>query len=242
MKSNFEISLKHVLKHEGGYVDHPRDPGGSTNLGVTIKTLSRWLKRPASKAEVRALTVEKVTPIYRAWYWDEVRADTLPSGVDVSVFDAAVNSGPSRAQRWLDAALRSSAIDTIKAYAKRRLSFLQALRTWQTFGRGWSRRVAEVEAFSLRLALGPIAKAELPREAAKAKATANKQTAAGAATGAAAPPAIAHAPPGPVLTDSGSTEIYVLFALVAIAAAYLFWRAYINRQRAAALNAVAADV
>jgi lysozyme family protein len=250
MKSNFEISLKHVLKHEGGYVDHPRDPGGATNLGVTIKTLSRWLKRPASKAEVRALTVEKVMPIYRAWYWDEVRADTLPSGVDVSVFDAAVNSGPARAERWLDEAntvpgdvyMRFTAIDTIKAYAKRRLSFLQALRTWQTFGRGWSRRVAEVEAFSLRLALGPIAKAELPREAAKAKATANKQTAAGAATGAAAPPAIAHSPPGPVLTDSGSTEIYVLFALVAIAAAYLFWRSYINRQRAAALNAEAADV
>jgi lysozyme family protein len=240
MKSNFEISLKHVLKHEGGYIDHPRDPGGATNLGVTIKTLSRWLKRPASKAEVRALTVDKVTPIYRAWYWDEVRADTLPLGVDVSVFDAAVNSSPARAERWLDAALRSSAIDTIKAYARRRLSFLQALRTWQTFGRGWSRRVAEVEAFSLRLALGPIAKAELPREAAKAKATANKQTAAGAATGAAAPPAIAHAPPS--LTDSGSTEIYVLFALVAIAAAYLFWRSYINRQRAAALNAEAADV
>jgi lysozyme family protein len=242
MKSNFEISLKHVLKHEGGYVDHPRDPGGATNLGVTIKTLSRWLKRPASKAEVRALTVGSVTPIYRAWYWDEVKADMLPLGVDVSVFDAAVNSSPVRAKRWLDAALRSSAVDTIKAYAKRRLSFLQALRTWQTFGRGWSRRVAEVEAFSLRLALGPIAKAELPREAAKAKATANKQTAAGAATGAAAPPAIAHAPPGPVLTDSGSTEIYVLFALVAIAAAYLFWRSYINRQRAAALNAEAADV
>jgi lysozyme family protein len=241
MNANFDISLKELLKHEGGYVDHPKDPGGATNLGVTIGTLSGWLGRRATKDEVRALTVQKVAPIYRENYWEESGANALPSGVDFSVFDAAVNSGPKRAKRWLSAALRANAVDTIKAYARTRLGFLQRLGHWKTFRRGWSSRVAGVEAFSLRLALGGIAKAELPREAAKAKATANKQAAV-AGSGVIAVPAAPMAPPAPVITETGNVELTVLVGVVVLCAAFLFWRASINRQRAAAMLSEAGNV
>src|SRR5687767_1827204 len=93
---NFDASLKFVLQFEGGFVDHPKDPGGATNLGVTIHTLSAVLGRPATKAEVKALTPKTVAPIYRQRYWDKVRGDDLPLGVDLAVFDFGVHSGPKR--------------------------------------------------------------------------------------------------------------------------------------------------
>ena len=95
--SNFEASLAAVLKHEGGYADHPSDPGGATNLGVTRATLTRWRGRPVSKAEIRALTRAEAAKIYRALYWDEIAGDVLPAGLDFAVFDYCVNSGPGRA-------------------------------------------------------------------------------------------------------------------------------------------------
>lgn len=163
--NNFARALKAVLAHEGGYVDHPKDPGGATNLGVTIGTLSAWLGRKASKGEVKALTVEAVKPIYRANYWDAIRGDDLPSGVDYAVFDFAVNSGPARAAIYLqnivgtapDGKIGPITVKAVAAYVSRfgaaqlvnelcsqRLAFLQRLSTWPTFGKGWGRRVAEV--------------------------------------------------------------------------------------------------
>jgi lysozyme family protein len=94
-----------VLNHEGGYVDHPKDPVGATNLGVTIGTLSGWLGRKATKAEVKALTVKDVAPIYRHNYWDKVRGKDLPAGLDYAVFDFAVNSGPFKAASSLQTIL-----------------------------------------------------------------------------------------------------------------------------------------
>jgi lysozyme family protein len=170
MTDRFPRALELVLVHEGGYVDHPRDPGGATNLGVTIGTLSGWLGRPATKAEVRALTVDAVAPIYRKNYWDAVRADDLPAGVDYCVFDFGVNSGPRRAimalQRavgvaddgrigpiTLAAAKRKSPEDIITRICSDRLSFMRRLSTWPTFGRGWQRRVEGVEREAIRMAL-----------------------------------------------------------------------------------------
>ena len=95
MNRNFERALSLVLEHEGGYVDHPRDPGGATNLGITLDTLSSWLGRVATKADVLALKVSDVGPIYRRRYWDTIEGDELPDGLDYAVFDFAVNSGPS---------------------------------------------------------------------------------------------------------------------------------------------------
>lgn len=162
MKENFLPAMEHMLKSEGGYVNHPSDPGGRTNLGVTQRVWEEWLGRPVSEKEMRALTPAIVAPMYKRRYWDKVSADSLLSGVDYVVFDAAVNSGPGRASKWLQTVVGAAADgaigpNTLKAvagypadkliedYQALRLSFLKSLPTWDTFGRGWDRRVAEVK-------------------------------------------------------------------------------------------------
>ena len=162
MNTNFEKSLAELLKHEGGFVNHPSDPGGATNLGVTQAVWEDWIDRAVSEENMKALTPAKVAPLYRELYWDRVKGDKLPSGVDYCVFDAAVNSGASRAAKWLQttvAAVPDGAIgeQTLKLvlltnpqmlidkYSANRLAFLQRLETWPTFGKGWERRVREVQ-------------------------------------------------------------------------------------------------
>ena len=160
MKDNFAEALEHVLKHEGGYVNHPADPGGMTNLGVTKRVWEEWVGHEVDEKTMRELTPAVVGPMYRAKYWDKVKGDDLPDGVDYVVFDAAVNSGPSRAAKWLQAcvgvepdggigpktlaAVAAFKGDLVDDYSKRRLSFLMDLPHWPTFSKGWSRRVAEV--------------------------------------------------------------------------------------------------
>ena len=96
MKENFEQSLKMLLHHEGGYVWHPEDPGGETNLGVTRAVYEQWVGRQVMDGEMKALTVEDVAPIYKTNYWDRIRGDDLPSGLDFAAFDWGVNSGTGR--------------------------------------------------------------------------------------------------------------------------------------------------
>ena len=153
--SNFEPSFKAMIRHEGGYVDHPADPGGATNLGVTIGTLSAWLGRKAEKSEVKALTVETVKPIYRKNYWNTIGGDGLPIGLDYCLFDVSVNSGPGKARQFRAATAGKFAkvTDEIKAVCARRRAFFQSLKTFKTFGKGWMRRVAEVEALAIKMAL-----------------------------------------------------------------------------------------
>ncbi|WP_288587442.1 glycoside hydrolase family 108 protein [uncultured Methylobacterium sp.] len=170
----FERALPLVLKHEGGWSDDPQDPGGATNLGVTIGTLSLWLGRPATKAEVKALTVATVAPIYRRNYWDAVQADALPPGLGYALFDFAVNSGKKRAVIGLQRALKVAddgklgpltlaavathkPADLIDALCDGRLAFLRALSTWPRFGKGWARRVEEVRKVALAMAAEPTA-------------------------------------------------------------------------------------
>ncbi len=171
MRENFDACLAHLLKHEGGFVNHPSDPGGVTNLGVTQEVWEDWIDRTVSEENMKALTPAKVAPLYREMYWDRVKADKLPSGVDYLVFDAAVNSGASRAAKWLQttvAAVADGAIgeQTLKLvlltnpqmlidkYSANRLAFLQRLSTWPTFGKGWERRVEEVRATALKMCVG----------------------------------------------------------------------------------------
>jgi lysozyme family protein len=166
--TNFEASLALVLKHEGGFVDHPADPGGATNLGITRATLARARGRPVSVDEVRSLSRAEAAAIYRRHYWDAVRGDDLPPGLDHAVFDCAVNSGPGRAIRLLQHAVgvaqdgrigpatlaalgRGDVATTIRALGRARLGFLQALPTSAVFGRGWRARVAEVEREALAM-------------------------------------------------------------------------------------------
>jgi lysozyme family protein len=171
MNTNFEKSLAELLKHEGGFVNHPSDPGGATNLGVTQAVWEDWIDRTVSEENMKALTPAKVAPLYKELYWDRIKGDKLPSGVDYCVFDAAVNSGVSRASKWLQTtvgAVADGAIgeQTLKQvlltnpqmlidkYSANRLSFLQRLSTWPTFGKGWERRVEEVRATALKMCGG----------------------------------------------------------------------------------------
>lgn len=169
----FDEAFKHLLKHEGGFTSDSRDPGNaggtSTNLGVTQMVWESWIGRKSNEKEMRALTPEKVAPLYKKKYWDIVKGDDLPSGVDYCVFDAAVNSGPGRAAKWLQEAVGAfpdgaigpktlaavnamNPIDVINAMCDTRQSFLEELVTFRIFGRGWTRRVSEVRQTALGLA------------------------------------------------------------------------------------------
>lgn len=166
MKQNFDNSLKMLLKHEGGYVNHPRDPGGMTNLGVTKRVYEAWIGREVDEAAMRALTPDDVAPIYRANYWDAVWGDHLPSGVDFSVFDWAVNSGPARAikalqrivgsvsdgvmgPKTMQAVMDMDAEKIIDMMHGERQRFYERLDTFDTFGRGWTRRNNETRQAAL---------------------------------------------------------------------------------------------
>ena len=168
MFSNFDKSLAAVLVHEGGFVNNPKDPGGMTNLGCTKTTWEEHCGHPVDEKTMRGLTPQDVGPLYRQKYWNKVCADDLPAGVDYVVFDAAINSGPGRAVKWLqacvgvevDGSLGPKSLAAIRAfdpkhlisdYSKRRLSFLMDLPTWDTFGKGWARRVNEVESVGLTM-------------------------------------------------------------------------------------------
>ena len=168
MNKNFDKALAAVLVHEGGYVNNPKDPGGETNLGCTKAVWEEHCGHPVDTKTMKALTPVDVGPLYKNKYWDKIMGDDLPSGVDYVVFDAAINSGAGRAAKWLQAcvgvepdggigpktlaAIRAfNSEQLIKDYSKRRLSFLSDLSTWETFGRGWARRVNEVEAVGLKL-------------------------------------------------------------------------------------------
>jgi len=167
--SSFKTALPIVLKHEGGFVLHPRDPGGATNFGITIQTLSRARGQPASMDDIRKLTSAEASAIYRRFYWDVLRADELPRGLDLALFDFAVNSGPPRAVAMLQrvlgveadglvgpitlaAARQADAADVIRSLTRRRLGFLSRLAIWPIFGRGRRRRVLDVEREAILLA------------------------------------------------------------------------------------------
>lgn len=161
---NYTKCFAHMIKSEGGYVDHPKDPGGATNYGITIGTLSKKLGRPATKDEVKNISMKLVREIYRESYWDTVKGNNLPDGFDLVAFDGGVNSGPSRGVRWLQVGLGvkadgvigpktlsatenvSDGVAVIKKACASRLSFLKSLRHWGSFKTGWTRRVAAVEA------------------------------------------------------------------------------------------------
>lgn len=152
-----------LFASEGGYVDHPADPGGATNHGITHKTLARW--RGVSpwtalpKSEVKNLSLAEAGQIMKANYWDVIQGDKLPAGLDYAVFDYAVNSGPGRAVKDLQRVLGGIKVDglvgveTLNAIegrdvveliddlCQRRYAFVRSLKTFPTFGKGWTRRI-----------------------------------------------------------------------------------------------------
>ena len=156
---NAHRAIPLILKHEGGYVNHPKDPGGATNKGVTQATYDNWRARSGlAKQSVRKITDAEVAEIYRVQYWDKIGGDDLPAGVDYAVFDFAVNSGPARAARYLQKCVGAARdglvgnetiskaaeldeVDLIADLCRERLKFVRGLKTYKTFGRGWERRI-----------------------------------------------------------------------------------------------------
>lgn len=166
---NFAEALKLVLKHEGGWSDHPSDPGGATMKGVTLANFRRFVKPNATKADLRKITDAQAAVCYRRHYWDAVLGAELPSGLDYAVFDFAVNSGPYRAATYLqrivgakqDGKIGPATIKAVRAWkadylaaqlCDARLAFCKGLRTWPVFGKGWGRRIADVRAKSIQMA------------------------------------------------------------------------------------------
>jgi murein L,D-transpeptidase YcbB/YkuD len=152
---NFDTAFTILMKHEGGYSNHADDTGGATMWGVTEAVA----RANGYTGEMRKLPQEFARKVYRAAYWDAVRADELPEAVRYSVFDAAVNSGVKRAVRWLQeavgtnadgvigpktlAAVRQQVPDALNAkYNGVRLQFMTDLSNWSSFGKGWARRIA----------------------------------------------------------------------------------------------------
>jgi lysozyme family protein len=193
-----------VLRHEGGFVNHPRDPGGATNMGITLRTLREWRGDDSLTAEdLRQLTEAEAREIYLARYWNPVRGDDLPPGIDLAVFDWAVLGGVPRAARDLQtvlgvtvdgaigrqtlaAAREADAEEVIRALCRRRLAYLRTRPHWDAFGVGWSNRVRAIEQAALARARRPALTAS------EAQQTTTVQTATGVA--AAVAPAAAALP------------------------------------------------
>ena len=168
MNCSFETSLKSILKHEGGFVNHPKDPGGMTNLGCTKAVYEAHMGHFVTEEVMKALLPSDVAPIYKKNYWDRIVGDMLPVGLDYAVFDAAINSGSSRASKWLQQVIGTTidgsigpktlkilnACDvahTITKFNNIRLEFLESLPTWETFGKGWERRVMDVQSKATKM-------------------------------------------------------------------------------------------
>ena len=164
---NWEKCLETILHHEGGYVNHPKDPGGETNLGVTKRVYEEW----GGTKEMKDLEVADVEPIYKKNYWDRIRGDDLPSGLDWAAMDWGVNSGTGRPakviQRFVsakqDGAIGPQTLrliaendpgDMIQYLYEQRQKFYERLKTFETFGRGWTRRNQETLKAALEMAHG----------------------------------------------------------------------------------------
>jgi len=166
MKENFDAAFAQVMKSEGGYVWDKDDAGGETNLGVTIGAWGAYLGRAIQPGEMKALTQETVKPFYKAMYWDKVKGDDLPAGVDYAVFDFAVNAGVGRAAKFLqrsvgavdDGMIGSGTLALVKkttpgklleSFTEQKEAFYNTLAnknpTQQKFLKGWMNRVASVQ-------------------------------------------------------------------------------------------------
>jgi lysozyme family protein len=170
MKANFEKSFALVIASEGGYTDDPRDPGnklpdgrkGCTIWGCTQATWEAFVGHPVSNADMRNLKQKDVAPLYRLHYWDAVRGDELPAGVDYAAFDFAINAGPARCRKELQEALGVQADGVfgpatmaaigaangpalVKSFSAAKERFYRSLPAFATYGKGWLNRIKHVE-------------------------------------------------------------------------------------------------
>jgi lysozyme family protein len=185
MKADQAECIERVLVSEGGYSNHPADPGGPTNWGITLADARRYWKPGATAADVRAMPKAVAVSIYQGKYWDALNCDALAAGLDYSVFDYGVNSGIARAGKVLRRIVGITDADwqvtetVLAAIAKRdpkviiaalddeRMTFLRSLKTWPVFGAGWGARVSAVKAASLNMAANAPRAPSSPQQGAK---------------------------------------------------------------------------
>jgi len=163
MRYNFDKCFEYLMDHEGGYVNNKNDPGGETNLGVTKRVYQDYcIKHGLDVKDMKELTEDDVKPIYLENYWQVINADALSSGLDWSVFDFAVNSGPGRAAKFIQNIVdavpdgdigpmtlagiaANDPAKLINQMYERRQKFYEKLKTFEHFGKGWSRRNLETK-------------------------------------------------------------------------------------------------
>jgi lysozyme family protein len=248
-RSSYDESLRRLLAHEGGYNNHPSDPGGPTNFGITIHDYRRYVKPGATAADVRSMRLDEAKRIYRETYWNALRCDDLPAGLDYAVFDYGVNSGIGRSgkvlrrvvglpadthavtRQVLDAVARRDPRTLIAAICDERLRFLMSLKTWPVFGKGWGRRVREVRAAALAMASGsPVARGDTNECApGKGKVLVNgaAQTATAGGACAAGTAAAAHS------NDLWIAVAILVLTIVLAIGGWLFWRWWQRRRQEA---------
>ena len=165
---NYDKCLETILHHEGGYVNHPEDPGGETNMGVTKRVYEDF----GGTKDMKDLGFDDVAPIYKQNYWDRVKGDKLPTGLDLCVFDFGVNAGTGRSAKYLQALVGTTvdggigpntllSVDNyveevgieeaIRGFQQKRQDFYESLDTFKTFGRGWTRRVDETTELAISM-------------------------------------------------------------------------------------------
>ena len=169
MNRNWDKAFDLVIVNEGGYVDNSQDPGGATNWGCTKAVWEKYVGHEVTKDDIKALTKEDVKPLYKRNYWDAIHGDAIPSGLDYCIFDCAINSGVGRAAKFIQeivgvsadgaignntvtAITKINSITLINEFSDKRQAFLESLKTFPTFGKGWTKRVQEVRTKSLEMA------------------------------------------------------------------------------------------
>lgn len=246
-RERFDAAHPVTAKWEGGEVNHKDDPGGHTNLGVTQAVYTSWLKRRGLKDKsVKYITKGEAVQIYYDEYWTPTAVKyKLVPGVDLATYDAGVNSGVSRGIKWLmaGASKTNDHVATVKGICRKRLSFVEGLKTWKTFGRGWANRIADVEAKGVAMAAAFMhgmksdVKNELSKGAKEAEAerkdTAKK--AGGTAAGGAASGATGTEPstvaPDAVPHEAAQVLLYGLAAALVVLAVYFLVRTYVAKVR-----------
>lgn len=247
----FQKCHKVTAKWEGGWANHKDDPGGATMFGVTQAVYNSYRrKKNISKKTVRYITKDEALDIYYNNYWLKSKANNLAVGVDLAVYDAAVNSGVSRSRKWLLASLDKSDnhAQTVKNICKKRLGFVQSLRIWKTFGRGWARRIADIQAKGVAWSIDNIQNRTIIKHRLEVEAqTQNKKaivkTKAGMGTGGAS-----AATGGVTSVSSEQADMIAGWLLTSILVAgiiitgLLLWRAWLNKQQALAFEREAGEV
>ena len=169
MNRNWDKCFDLVIVNEGGFVDNKLDPGGATNWGCTQAVWERYIGYQVTVDDMKALTKEDVKPLYKRNYWDAIHGDAIPSGLDYCLFDAAINSGVSRSSKWIQeivgvfadgaignntvaAIAKLNPVTAINEFCDKRQAFLESLKTFPVFGKGWTKRVQEVRIRSLEMA------------------------------------------------------------------------------------------